>query len=535
MAEKTRDEQRAELHKGIWNIAEDLRGSVDGWDFKQYVLGMLFYRHLSEALAKYIDDGEHAAGDPDFSFAALSDEDAEMDDETLSATIDEAGFYIEPSKLFCNVRAAAHEKKGRKEDANLNVILANIFKDIESSAVGHPSEQDFRGLFDDFDTSSKKLGNTVTQRNDKLLSLMDGIGGMDLGELGEARIDAFGDAYEFLMTMYASKAGKSGGEFFTPQEVSRLLMLIALDGRDRVNKVYDPTCGSGGILLQAAKILGNDGVTDGYFGQEINLTTYNLCRINMFLHGIDFNKFDIALGDTLTEPCERHWDEEPFQVIAANPPMSISWPGDTDSTLIDDPRFSPAGVLAPAKKKADLAFVMHSLSWLAPDGVCAMVVFPGILYRGGKEQQIRKYLVDGDFVDAVIQLPPNLFFGTSIATCILVMRKSKKDSNIAFIDASREFVKEGADNKLTEENIQQVLTWYRNREEVDHRVSLVANEEVGAADYRMSVSAWVEPEDTREKVDIKELNREIAAVTAEEAELRAKVDAIVAELVNDYE
>lgn len=531
MADMIRDQQRAELHKAIWGIADKLRGSVDGWDFKAYVLTTLFYRYISEEFARYIDEGEHDAGDADFSYAALSDEEAQMSDEERTELIREKGLFIKPSQLFENVRATAH--KAKAADSDLNIVLANTFKEIEESAVGHPSEDDIRGLFDDFDTSSKKLGNTVEQRNKKLLDLMDGIGEMDLGDIGSNRIDAFGDAYEFLMTMYASQAGKSGGEFFTPQEVSRLLMLIALDGRDHVNKVYDMTCGSGGILLQAAKILGNEGVTSGYFGQEINLTTYNLARINMFLHGIDFDKFDIALGDTLTEPAERHADEEPFQVIAANPPMSIEWEGKDNSLLIDDYRFRPAGVLAP-KKNADLAFVMHALSWLANDGVCAMIVFPGILYRGRDEEKIRKYLVDNDFVDAVIHLQGNIFFGTSIAVDILVMRRSKRDGKVLFIDASGEYVKEGAQNKLTEKNIQNILKLYRDRADVAHKASLVDRERIEEAKYRLSVSAWVEPEDTREKVDIKALNAEIAAIVARENELRTKVDAIVAELEADF-
>ena len=536
MADKTHDQQRAELHRAIWGIADDVRGSVDAWDFKQYVLGMLFYRYLSEDFDYYISRDEVEAGNAGFSYADLSDEDAEMDPEEVEDLVREKGCFIRPSQLFRNVwrdaRRAADE--GRLAESDLNTTLSNTLSAIERSSVGFPSEEDFKGLFDDFDTSSKRLGNSVAARNKTLLALMDGIGGMDLGDFGERRIDAFGDAYEFLMTMYATNAGKSGGEFFTPQEVSRLLMLIALDGRDHVNKVYDPACGSGGILLQAAKILGNEGVSEGYFGQEINLTTYNLCRINMMLHGINYDKFDIALGDTLTDPSERHWDEEPFQVIAANPPYSLKWAGDTSATLVDDPRYSPAGVLAP-KNNADLAFVMHSLSWLANDGVAAMLTFPGALYRQGAEQRIRKYLVDNDFVDAVIQLPKNIFFGTSITTCILVMRRTKRDRCVLFVDASRYFVPGSPQNSLGEANIQQIVRIWRERADVDHVAKLVTNEELAEAKYRMSVSAWVEPEDTRERVDIRKLNAEIAEIVAKETELRARVDAIVAELEADDE
>ena len=536
MADMTRDQQRAELHKSIWGIADNVRGSVDAWDFKQYVLGMLFYRYLSEDFDHYVSKDEIEAGNAGFSYAALSDEDAEMAPEEVEDLIREKGCFIRPSQLFCNVWAKAKkaDAEGRLAESDLNTTLSNTLSAIERSSVGFPSEEDFKGLFDDFDTSSKRLGNSVAARNKTLLALMDGIGTMPLGDFGDNRIDAFGDAYEFLMTMYASNAGKSGGEFFTPQEVSRLLMLIALDGRDHVNKVYDPACGSGGILLQAAKILGNEGVTEGYFGQEINLTTYNLCRINMMLHGINYDKFDIALGDTLTEPSEAHWDAEPFQVIAANPPYSLKWAGDTSATLVDDPRYSPAGVLAP-KNNADLAFVMHSLSWLANDGVAAMLTFPGALYRQGAEQRIRQYLVDNDYVDAVIQLPKNIFFGTSITTCILVLRRTKQDHGVLFVDASRYFVPGSPQNSLGEDNVQQILRIYRERVDVDHVAKLVTNDELAGAKYRMSVSAWVEPEDTRERVDIRKLNAEIAEIVARETELRARVDAIVAELEADDE
>lgn len=522
--------QRAELHKSIWDIANKLRNSVDGWDFKAYVLCTIFYRYISEDITAYIDGGEHEAGDTDFSYAALDDEDAA---EIGPEIVQEKGYFILPSQLFENMRALGHREVEKSEDQlDLNIKLSETFHAIENSAVGTDSEDDMKGLFDDFDTNSKKLGNSVLECNKHLLDLLDGVGDMKLGALGDTEIDTFGDAYEYLMTMYASSAGKSGGEFFTPQEVSRLLMLIALDGRTSVNKVYDPTCGSGGILLQAAKILGDKGVRTGYFGQEKNLTTYNLCRINMFLHGINFSKFDIELGDTLTDP--KHEDEEPFDVIAANPPMSVKWAGETDATLADDPRFNVAGRLAP-KNNADLAFTLHSLAWLAPNGVCAMVEFPGIMYRGGAEKVIRKYLVDNNYVDAVIQLPANLFFGTPIATVILAMRKNKTATDILFVDGSKEFVKAGADNKLSEDNVQHILELYRNRSDVDHRAKEVGHDEIKANEYNLSPSRYIEPEDTREKVDIAELNAEIEDIVARETEQRAAVDAIVAELEADNE
>ena len=420
-----KEQERAELHRTIWAIANDLRGSVDGWDFKQYVLGILFYRYISENLTNYINKGEVEAGNPDFNYADLSDEDAIVAKEDLIAT---KGFFILPSELFVNVRKRADK------DENLNVTLDTIFKNIENSANGTESENDLKGLFDDIDVNSNKLGGTVAKRNENLVNLLNGVGDMKLGDYQENTIDAFGDAYEYLMGMYASNAGKSGGEYYTPQEVSELLTKLTLVGKTEVNKVYDPACGSGSLLLKFAKILGKDNVRNGFFGQEINITTYNLCRINMFLHDIDFDKFDIAHGDTLTEPA--HWDDEPFEAIVSNPPYSIKWEGDASQILINDSRFSPAGVLAP-KSKADLAFIMHSLSWLAPNGTAAIVCFPGVMYRSGAEQKIRKYLIDNNYIDCIIQLPDNLFYGTSIATCIMVMKKAKTDNKVLFIDASK--------------------------------------------------------------------------------------------------
>ena len=518
MADNKRDIERAELHRTIWNIANDLRGSVDGWDFKQYVLGMLFYRYISENLTNYINKGEWEAGNTDFDYAELSDEEAiEIKDDMVQTK----GFFILPSELFQNVR------KNAAKDKNLNETLERVFKNIEASTIGAKSEKNFKGLFDDIDVNSNKLGNTVEERNKKLVKILNAIGDMQLGDVKNNSIDAFGDAYEFLMTMYASNAGKSGGEFFTPQEVSELLARITVVGKEDVNKVYDPACGSGSLLLQFAKTLGKDKVRIGFFGQEVNITTYNLCRINMWLHDIDYTKFDIALGDTLIEP--KHWDDEPFEAIVSNPPYSIKWEGNDNPLLINDPRFAPAGVLAP-KSKADLAFIMHCLSWLASNGTAAIVCFPGVLYRGGAEQKIRKYLVDNNYIDAIIQLPENLFFGTGITTCIMVLKRSKSDNNILFIDASKEFIKSGNKNKLTDENIQNILDAYIERKNIDHFVKLASREEVEEFDYNLSVTAYVEPEDTREEIDIVKLNAEIEKIVARQQVLREEIDKIIKEI-----
>ncbi len=514
----TKEQERAELHSTIWQIANDMRGSVDGWDFKQYVLGMLFYRFISENLTNYINDDERRSGDKDFDYAKLSDKKAELG---RADTVKEKGFYILPSELFANVQSNA------RHDANLNETLAEVFHNIENSAKGSDSEDDLKGLFDDLDVNSNRLGNTVEKRNRKLVKLLEAIGDLRLGNYYDNTIDAFGDAYEYLMTMYASNAGKSGGEFFTPQEVSELLARLATVGKKEVNKVYDPACGSGSLLLKFAKILGKENVRIGFFGQEINLTTYNLCRINMFLHDINYNHFDIAHGDTLTDP--KHWDDEPFDAIVSNPPYSIKWEGDSNALLINDPRFAPAGVLAP-KSKADLAFTMHMLSWLSTSGTAAIVEFPGVLYRGGAEQKIRKYLVDNNYIDTVIQLPPDLFFGTTIATCIIVLKKSKMDNKTLFIDASAEFVRVGNKNKLSDENRAKILKAFTASKDTDHFAKLVDNKIIEENDYNIAVSTYVAQKDTRETIDIKKLNAEIKGIVARQSKLRTAIDEIVADI-----
>lgn len=513
-----KEQERAALHATIWRIANDLRGSVDGWDFKQYVLGMLFYRFISENITSYINEKQQEAGEKSFSYAKLKDKEAEHGRELI---LEEKGFFIHPSELFDNVRKAA------ASDTNLNETLEKVFKNIEGSAKGTDSENDMRGLFDDIDVNSNKLGSTVAKRNEILVKLMNAIGDLNLGNYGDNSIDLFGDAYEYLMTMYAANAGKSGGEFFTPQEVSELLARITVVGKTEVNKVYDPACGSGSLLLKFAKVLGKENVRNGFYGQEINITTHNLCRINMFLHDINYEQFDIAHGNTLTEP--KHWDDEPFEAIVSNPPYSIKWDGDANPILINDERFTPAGILAP-KSKADLAFVMHTLSWLATNGTAAIVCFPGVMYRGGAEQKIRQYLIDNNFIDAVIQLPPDLFFGTTIATCILVLKKNKVNNKTLFIDATAEFVRGSAKNKLTNSNAKRILDCYAGRETQEYFSRLVEHAEIAGNNYNISAGSYVAQKDTREIVDITELNAHIKKIVKRQAELRTQIDAIVEDL-----
>lgn len=518
MIDIKKEQEREELHRAIWAIADELRGAVDGWDFKNYVLGAMFYRYVSENLTNYINAGEEDAGNTDFDYAKMSDDEAE---EARVGLVEEKGFFILPSELFCNVNLRADN------DENLNETLERVFNHIEASAKGSSSESSFAGLFADFDVNSNKLGATVEKRNKRLAKLLHGVADMNLGDVKDHDIDAFGDAYEYLMTMYASGAGKSGGEFFTPADVSELLTRLGTVGKREINKVYDPACGSGSLLLKAEKILGRDGVRNGFFGQEINITTYNLCRINMFLHDIGFDKFDIACEDTLTAP--QHWDDEPFELIVSNPPYSIKWVGDDDVTLANDERFSPAGVLAP-KGKADMAFIMHSLAWLASNGTAAIVCFPGIMYRGGAEKKIRRYLIDNNFIDCIIQLPSNLFFGTSIATCIMVLKKGKADNKTLFIDASNECIKVTNNNKLTPTHIDRIVETFAKRIEEAHFSHLASYEEIAENDYNLSVSTYVESEDTREKIDIVKLNAEIEEIVAREQVLRDEIAKIIAEI-----
>ena len=518
MIDTKKERERAALHSTIWRIANDMRGAVDGWDFKQYVLGILFYRFISENLSSYINKKQKEAGEHSFNYASLSDKKAKRARDQI---LEEKGFFIYPSELFESVRKRA------VGDTNLNETLEKVFKSIEASAQGTESESDMKGLFDDLDVNSKKLGSTVVKRNEKLAKLLNAIGDLPIGNYDDNSIDLFGDAYEYLMTMYAANAGKSGGEFFTPQEVSELLARITVVGKKKVNKVYDPACGSGSLLLKFAKVLGEKNVRNGFFGQEINITTYNLCRINMFLHDINYQKFDIANGNTLTDPIR--WDDEPFEAIVSNPPYSIKWDGDANPILINDVRFTPAGILAP-KSKADLAFVMHSLSWLATSGTAAIVSFPGAMYRGGAEQKIRKYLVDNNYVDAVIQLPADLFFGTTIATCILVLKKNKSDSKVLFIDATNEFVRGDAKNKISKTHAKKILECYSNRKTYEHFSRLVEHQEIADKEYNISVGAYVQPEDTREVINIDELNAEIKKIVQRQNKLRTQIDAIVSDL-----
>ncbi|MCM8887275.1 type I restriction-modification system subunit M [Tenacibaculum finnmarkense] len=513
----TSNNQRAELQGQIWKIANDVRGSVDGWDFKHFVLGTLFYRFISENFTEYIE-----AGDQSINYAKLSDD--IITPEIKEDAIKTKGYFIYPSQLFVNLVENANDNE------NLNTDLAAIFTAIESSANGYPSEEDIKGLFADFDTTSNRLGNTVGNKNSRLAAVLKGVEGLKLeGDFKDSQIDFFGDAYEFLIHKYAANAGKSGGEFFTPTNVSQLIAQLAMHKQEKVNKIYDPAAGSGSLLLQAKKHFDNHIIEDGFYGQEINHTTYNLARMNMFLHNVNYDKFNIVLGNTLMNP--ELGDDKPFDAIVSNPPYSIKWKGSDDPTLINDDRFAPAGVLAP-KSKADFAFVLHSLSYLSSKGRAALVCFPGIFYRGGAEQKIRKYLVDNNYVETIIALAPNLFYGTTIAVTILVLSKSKTDTKTQFIDATGEdfFKKETNNNVLKDEHIAKVMEMFDKKQEVAHVTTTIDNTKIAENDYNLSVSSYVEAKDTREKIDITVLNKEVAKTVKKIDKLRADIDVIVNEI-----
>lgn len=508
--------ERSQLQATIWKIAGEVRGAVDGWDFKQFVLGTLFYRFISENFCYYME-----GGDEGYDYASTPD--SEITKALREEAILTKGYYIAPSQLFVNVVKTA------QNNPNLNVELREIFDAIEASAVGHASEAALKGLFTDFDTTSSRLGNTATEKSRRLASVLRGIAELDFGNFADKQIDLFGDAYEFLISNYAKNAGKSGGEFFTPPQVSKLLAQLAVLGQKKVNKIYDPACGSGSLLLQARKLFEENIIEEGFFGQEINHTTYNLARMNMFLHNINYDKFEIALGDTLTKPQFR--TARPFDAIVSNPPYSVNWIGAGDPTLINDERFAPAGVLAP-KSKADFAFVLHSLNYLSARGRAVIVCFPGIFYRGGAEQKIRRFLIEQNYVEAVIALPGNLFYGTSIAVNLLILSKNKPDTRTFFVDASGEdfYKKETNNNVLEEAHIADIVAIFEHKEERAHVSRLVEEREIRDNDYNLSVSSYVEPKNTREQIDIEQLNADIARTVARIDQLRASIDEIIKEL-----
>lgn len=511
--------QRDALQRQIWRIANDVRGAVDGWDFKQFVLGTLFYRFISENFTRFIEGGDESVN-----YASLPD--TVITPEIKEDAVKTKGYFIYPSQLFVNV------EKNASRNSNLNIDLKNIFDAIENSANGYESERDIKGLFADFDTTSTRLGTTVEQKNSRLAAVLSGVAELDFGKFEDNQIDLFGDAYEFLINNYAANAGKSGGEFFTPQNVSKLIARLAMFEQTSVNKVYDPACGSGSLLLQTKKQANSDIIEEGFYGQEINHTTYNLARMNMFLHNINYDKFDIALGDTLLDP--KFGDEKPFDAIVSNPPYSINWKGSDDPTLINDDRFAPAGVLAP-KSKADFAFILHSLNYLSSKGRAAIVCFPGIFYRSGAEKKIRKYLIDNNYIETIISLPSNLFYGATIAVYILVLSKHKENTDVQFINASgTDFYRKDTNNNVLDEcHISRIVDIFAHKDNEDYIAKNVNYDSIVEKDYDLSVGAYVKAKEDKKEINIKELNQRIEHIVEKENELREEIKKIISELEED--
>jgi len=504
---------RARLNAQIWKLSNEVRGQLDGWDFKAYVLGSLFYRFISEDFIHFMQGGE------DIDYTSLPDD--AITPAIKEEVIKVKGYFIASSQLFANVVARAN--MGRP----LNEELAEIFTAIENSCLGFPSEPAIRGLFADFDTKSNRLGTTDRERSLRLSTLLKGVAALNIGHFANNHNDIFGDVYEFLIANYSTQAGKSGGEFYTPLCVSKLIARLALHGQTKINAIYDPTCGSGSLLLQAKQLFDAHAIEEGFFGQEINHTSYNLARMNMLLHGVNYTKFNICLGNTLTAPT--HTKDKPFDAIVANPPYSLKWAGSDNPALLDDERFAPAGILAP-KSKADLAFVLHALNHLSDKGRAAIVCFPGVFYRSGAEQQIRQYLVDGNFVEAVINIAPNLFFSTAIGVTILILSKNKPDTNTLFIDASHLFRKDGRNNILDEEHINQIVQAIAAKSDIARFAESVPNQAIAANHYNLSVSAYVDTACPQEEIDIDQIEAQIAIEKQKRRATEDELDVFVADL-----
>lgn len=493
---------------GIVQIAEKFHSETEAWDLKAYVLGTLFYRFLSEDLAAFIDNEEHAAGVSDFNYATLDDITAEM---ARLTTISEKGYFLLPSQLYEAVQANA------AKDENLNETLKAVFGAIEGSANGTASQHAYSGLFSGFDPNATALGETVPSRNKRLADLLTDIGEYSL-------VDAASD-FDVLLRYYVTTAGKKGGDHFTPPTIAELVARIATTARPKARNVYDPALGSGSLLIKSRNLLANEPMV---LGQELVRTNYNMARMNLLLHGVEFGWFDLAGGvSTLTHPAHR--DDEPFDIIVSNPKWSEKWIGKDDAVLISDDRFASAGVLAP-KQYHDLAFTMHAASSLASDGVAVLVQFPGTLYRGNAEAKIRQYLVTNNLVDTVIQLPPDWGYGVTVPGVIVVLRKAKHDNAVLFVDASSLFKRVGNKNELLDTHQQTVIDAFTARTDVEHFARLVPNEDIALADFNLSVSRYVQPADNRKATDIRTLNAEIVEIVRRQGELREGIDAVIRDL-----
>jgi type I restriction enzyme M protein len=508
-------QQQAELHKQLWAMANDLRGNMDASEFKDFILSIIFYRYLSENLVKVIEE-EYLKDDK------LNYEEAWKKKEVRETLVEELtensdiGYLIEPSFLFSKMVDLI--KQGRFDIS----VMADAIKKLSQSTIGKSSQEDFDGLFEDMDLNSNKLGKGEKERSDNLGKIILKVSDIDFSH-GDAQIDVLGDAYEYLIGQFAANAGKKAGEFYTPQAVSEILARIVTLGKKEIKDVYDPTCGSGSLLLrlsQHAKI-------GKYYGQELNSTTYNLARMNMMLHKVQFNRFDLYQGNTLENPCDRH-SLMKFEVVVANPPYSAKW--SADEKFYQDERFSAYGRLAPTKP-ADYAFVQHMIHHLSDNGTMAVVLPHGVLFRGESEETIRKYLVkQKNYLDAVIGLPANLFFGTPIPTIILVFKKCKKDTSVLFIDASKNFKKDKKKNTLLPEYIDKILDTYERREIIEKFSNNVSIKEIEENDFNLNISRYINTFEIEENINLDVVRSEIININKEIEDTKKELNKLLDEL-----
>ena len=508
------EELQQKLRNQLWTVANTLRGNMSAGDFMYYTLGFIFYKYLSEKIEKTADD---ILKDDGVSFKqAWNSGDEELKEALKEECIQDLGYFVEPEFLYSTIISMIEHKE------NILPALERSLKKIEDSTIGQDSEDDFGGLFSDIDLASPKLGKTADDKNRLISDVLVNLQGIDFG-LNEAEdIDILGDAYEYMIGQFAAGAGKKAGEFYTPQEVSEILSEIVVTGKTRLKSVYDPTCGSGSLLLRTAR----GGNADTIYGQEKNPTTFNLCRMNMLLHGIKYKDFEIHNGDTLEND---ELGEQQFDAVVANPPFSAEWTA-ADKFNNDD-RFSKAGVLAP-KSKADYAFILHMLYHLNDGGTMACVAPHGVLFRGAAEGKIRRFLIEKkNYIDAIIGLPANIFYGTSIPTCILVMKKCRQsDDNILFIDASKEFEKVKTQNKLRPEHIQKIIETYRTRAEIEKYSHCATLKEIEENDYNLNIPRYVDTFEEEEEIDIKAVMAEIKELEAKRTELDAQIEVYLKEL-----
>ena len=511
------EELQQKLRTQLWAVANNLRGNMSANEFMYFSLGFIFYKYLSEKIEKYADQ---ALENDEITFKYLwesQEEDAvELQEEVKQQCLENIGYFVEPQYLFTSII----DRINRKE--NILPQLERSLKRIEDSTLGQESEEDFGGLFSDIDLASPKLGKTADDKNNLISSVLTALNGIDFGADEATQIDILGDAYEYMISQFAAGAGKKAGEFYTPQEVSRILAEIVTLGHNRLRNVYDPTCGSGSLLIRAANI----GKAVEIFGQEKNPTTYNLARMNMLLHGIKFSNFKIENGDTLEADA---FGDKQFDAVVANPPFSAEW--SAADKFNNDDRFSKAGRLAP-RKTADYAFILHMIYHLNDGGTMACVAPHGVLFRGNAEGAIRRFLIENkNYIDAVIGLPANIFYGTSIPTCIIVMKKCRKeDDNILFIDASKEFEKVKTQNKLREEHIRKIVETYRDRKEIEKYSHCATLQEIADNDYNLNIPRYVDTFEEEEPIDIKAVMAEIKELEAKRADLDKEIEGYLREL-----